>query len=63
MASCSSSVVRIPDVSRVSSGIWVDNNFPIAHLAVRLNLRPDNPFAGGIVNRVVQGVTIHDHAA
>ena len=31
--------------------------------SVRLNLRPDNPFAGGIVNRVVQGVTIHDHAA
>ncbi|PQO99248.1 tagatose-6-phosphate ketose isomerase [Massilia phosphatilytica] len=31
--------------------------------SVRLRLRPDNPFAGGIVNRVVQGVTIHDHAA
>ena len=33
------------------------------HQSVRLNLRPDNPFAGGIVNRVVQGVTIHDHTA
>jgi tagatose-6-phosphate ketose/aldose isomerase len=31
--------------------------------SVRLQLRPDNPFAGGTVNRVVQGVTIHDHAA
>jgi tagatose-6-phosphate ketose/aldose isomerase len=24
---------------------------------------PDNPFPGGTVNRVVQGVTIHDHRA
>ncbi|WP_432383378.1 SIS domain-containing protein [Duganella sp. P38] len=26
-----------------------------------LQLRPDNPFTGGIVNRVVQGVTIYRH--
>lgn len=31
--------------------------------SARLALRPDNPFAGGTVNRVVQGVTIHAHDA
>jgi tagatose-6-phosphate ketose/aldose isomerase len=29
------------------------------HQSALLRLRPDNPFAGGIVNRVVQGVTIY----
>ena len=29
--------------------------------SVALGLRPDNPFPGGMVNRVVQGVTIHNH--
>jgi tagatose-6-phosphate ketose/aldose isomerase len=29
--------------------------------SVRLGCTPDNPFPGGTVNRVVQGVTIHDH--
>ncbi len=29
------------------------------HQSALLGLRPDNPFAGGTVNRVVQGVTIH----
>lgn len=31
--------------------------------SARLGLKPDNPFAGGIVNRVVQGVTIYPHAS
>jgi tagatose-6-phosphate ketose/aldose isomerase len=31
------------------------------HQSALLKLRPDNPFAGGIVNRVVQGVTIYPH--
>jgi tagatose-6-phosphate ketose/aldose isomerase len=31
------------------------------HQSALLNLRPDNPFTGGIVNRVVQGVTIYRH--
>ena len=31
------------------------------HQSALLQLRPDNPFAGGIVNRVVQGVTIYGH--
>ncbi len=31
------------------------------HQSALLGLRPDNPFTGGIVNRVVQGVTIHRH--
>lgn len=31
--------------------------------SARLDLRPDNPFAGGTVNRVVQGVTIYAHDA
>jgi tagatose-6-phosphate ketose/aldose isomerase len=31
------------------------------HQSARLALRPDNPFAGGTVNRVVQGVTIYHH--
>lgn len=31
------------------------------HQSARLGLRPDNPFAGGTVNRVVQGVTIYAH--
>lgn len=30
--------------------------------SARMGLRPDNPFAGGIVNRVVQGVTIYPYA-
>ncbi len=33
------------------------------HQSARLALRPDNPFAGGIVNRVVQGVTIYPHTS
>ena len=31
------------------------------HQSALLQLRPDNPFAGGIANRVVQGVTIYGH--
>jgi tagatose-6-phosphate ketose/aldose isomerase len=31
------------------------------HQSARLALRPDNPFASGTVNRVVQGVTIYEH--
>ena len=31
------------------------------HQSARLSLRPDNPFASGTVNRVVQGVTIYEH--
>jgi tagatose-6-phosphate ketose/aldose isomerase len=31
------------------------------HQSAQQNLRPDNPFTGGIVNRVVQGVTIYRH--
>jgi tagatose-6-phosphate ketose/aldose isomerase len=31
------------------------------HQSALLELRPDNPFAGGTVNRVVQGVTIYRH--
>ncbi len=31
------------------------------HQSARLSLRPDNPFASGTVNRVVQGVTIYAH--
>ena len=31
------------------------------HQSARLALRPDNPFTKGIVNRVVQGVTIYRH--
>lgn len=31
------------------------------HQSTLLQLRPDNPFAGGTVNRVVQGVTIYRH--
>ncbi|SHN33274.1 galactosamine 6-phosphate isomerase AgaS [Duganella sacchari] len=31
------------------------------HQSALLQLRPDNPFKGGIVNRVVQGVTIYRH--
>jgi len=31
------------------------------HQSAVLQLRPDNPFTGGIVNRVVQGVTIYPH--
>ncbi len=31
------------------------------HQSALLQLRPDNPFAGGTVNRVVQGVTIYRH--
>lgn len=31
------------------------------HQSVLLQLRPDNPFSDGIVNRVVQGVTIYPH--
>jgi tagatose-6-phosphate ketose/aldose isomerase len=31
------------------------------HQSATLNLRPDNPFANGTVNRVVQGVTIYRH--
>jgi tagatose-6-phosphate ketose/aldose isomerase len=31
------------------------------HQSALLNFRPDNPFTGGIVNRVVQGVTIYRH--
>jgi tagatose-6-phosphate ketose/aldose isomerase len=31
------------------------------HQSALLQLRPDNPFTGGIVNRVVQGVTIYRH--
>ncbi|MYN27850.1 SIS domain-containing protein [Duganella levis] len=31
------------------------------HQSAQLQLRPDNPFTGGIVNRVVQGVTIYRH--
>ncbi|WP_348694143.1 SIS domain-containing protein [Duganella fentianensis] len=33
------------------------------HQSARLQLRPDNPFASGTVNRVVQGVTIYRHDA
>jgi tagatose-6-phosphate ketose/aldose isomerase len=29
-------------------------------LALRIGTTPDNPFPGGDVNRVVQGVRIHD---
>ena len=29
------------------------------HTSVRIGATPDNPFPGGSVNRVVQGVTIH----
>ncbi|HEX8601090.1 MAG TPA: SIS domain-containing protein [Pseudoduganella sp.] len=32
------------------------------HQSLRLGLTPDSPFPDGTVNRVVQGVTIHDHA-
>ncbi len=32
------------------------------HQSLRLGLTPDNPFPNGIVNRVVQGVIIHDYA-
>jgi tagatose-6-phosphate ketose/aldose isomerase len=32
------------------------------HQSRRLGLTPDNPFPDGTVNRVVQGVTIHDYA-
>lgn len=32
------------------------------HQSLRLGLTPDNPFPNGTVNRVVQGVTIHDYA-
>lgn len=31
------------------------------HQSALLELRPDNPFKGGIVNRVVQGVTIYQY--
>ncbi|MFC4931808.1 AgaS family sugar isomerase [Massilia sp. GCM10023247] len=31
------------------------------HLSAALALRPDNPFASGVVNRVVKGVTIYEH--
>jgi tagatose-6-phosphate ketose/aldose isomerase len=31
------------------------------HQSAALRLRPDNPFADGTVNRVVQGVTIYRH--
>jgi len=31
------------------------------HQSALLQLRPDNPFTGGTVNRVVQGVTIYRH--
>jgi tagatose-6-phosphate ketose/aldose isomerase len=31
--------------------------------SVALGLTPDNPFPDGMVNRVVQGVTIHSHAS
>lgn len=33
------------------------------HQSALLQLRPDNPFTGGTVNRVVQGVTIYRHDA
>jgi len=33
------------------------------HQSAMLQLRPDNPFASGTVNRVVQGVTIYRHDA
>ncbi|MBY0557467.1 MAG: SIS domain-containing protein [Burkholderiaceae bacterium] len=33
------------------------------HQSALLQLRPDNPFASGTVNRVVQGVTIYRHDA
>jgi tagatose-6-phosphate ketose/aldose isomerase len=32
------------------------------HQSLRLGLTPDNPFPDGTVNRVVQGVIIHDYA-
>ncbi|RZT11314.1 tagatose-6-phosphate ketose/aldose isomerase [Duganella sp. CF402] len=32
------------------------------HQSMRLGLTPDNPFPDGTVNRVVQGVIIHDYA-
>lgn len=32
------------------------------HQSLRLGLTPDNPFPNGTVNRVVQGVIIHDYA-
>ncbi|HEX5343747.1 MAG TPA: SIS domain-containing protein [Duganella sp.] len=32
------------------------------HQSLRLGLAPDNPFPDGTVNRVVQGVIIHDYA-
>ncbi|MRW92961.1 SIS domain-containing protein [Duganella sp. FT80W] len=32
------------------------------HQSMRLGLTPDNPFPNGTVNRVVQGVIIHDYA-
>ena len=31
------------------------------HQSAALQLRPDNPFASGTVNRVVKGVTIYRH--
>jgi tagatose-6-phosphate ketose/aldose isomerase len=33
------------------------------HQSAALGLRPDNPFANGTVNRVVQGVTVYRHDA
>ena len=30
------------------------------HLSLRAGLNPDNPSLGGIITRVVQGVTIHE---
>jgi tagatose-6-phosphate ketose/aldose isomerase len=29
------------------------------HLSLRIGLNPDNPSPDGVINRVVQGVTIH----
>ncbi len=53
-------VPELPDAWLAPLWLMVAQQFAL-HQSAALQLRPDNPFASGTVNRVVKGVTIYRH--
>ncbi|MEH6435046.1 SIS domain-containing protein [Massilia sp. DD77] len=51
---------ELPDAWLAPLWLLVAQQYAL-HLSAGLQLRPDNPFASGTVNRVVKGVTIYRH--
>lgn len=59
-ASVAATAAGLDDAWLASLWLLMAQHYALLQSAQR-GLRPDNPFAGGIVNRVVQGVTIYSH--